>query len=159
MPQLDFAEYPHQIFWLIVTFGFLYVILAKNFLPRIAAVLEQRRDTIDHDLQKARQLREESEQALKAYEEALHQARAAAQATAAEVRKEIAQVANEQEAKANKKIAKRLAEAEAEISSMKDKAAAELPMIAKEVAHEVAAQYAPNMDVAKFDRALKSAQS
>ncbi len=75
------------------------------------------------------------------------------------MRKEIAQVANEQEAKANKKIAKRLAEAEAEISSMKDKAAAELPMIAKEVAHEVAAQYAPDMDVAKFDRALKSAQS
>jgi F-type H+-transporting ATPase subunit b len=107
MPQLDFSTFPSQIFWLIITFGLLYLILAKNFLPRIGSVLEQRRDTVDHDLMKAQQLREEAQQALEEYEEALVQARSDAQRLAQEVRDEIAKIAAEQEAQAMEKISSR----------------------------------------------------
>ncbi len=42
MPQLDFATFPNQIFWLVVTLVVIYLILNKVALPRIASVLADR---------------------------------------------------------------------------------------------------------------------
>ena len=42
MPQLDFATYPSQLFWLFVFLGILYLILAYVATPRITKVIEDR---------------------------------------------------------------------------------------------------------------------
>ena len=42
MPQLDFATFPNQIFWLIVTLVVIYFVLSRIALPRIGAVLAGR---------------------------------------------------------------------------------------------------------------------
>lgn len=46
MPQLDISTWPNQIFWLLVTLLAIYLILTRVALPRIGAVLAERRGTI-----------------------------------------------------------------------------------------------------------------
>ena len=43
MPQFDPNTFLPQLFWLLVTFGLLYVVLGRALLPRIAGVLEARK--------------------------------------------------------------------------------------------------------------------
>lgn len=156
MPQLDFSTFPSQIFWLIITFGLLYLILAKNFLPRIGSVLEQRRDTVDHDLMKAQQLRAEAQQALEEYEEALVQARSDAQRLAQEVRDEIAKIAAEQEAQAMEKISARMVKAEEELAQLRKNAEEQLPEIVADVGAALRDQFAPNINKRSFTAAIKA---
>lgn len=46
LPQMDTAWFPSQIFWLAITFGFLYVVFSKKVLPGISSTLESRRNQI-----------------------------------------------------------------------------------------------------------------
>ena len=39
MPQLDFATFPNQIFWLLVALVIIYFVLSKIALPRIGGSL------------------------------------------------------------------------------------------------------------------------
>src|SRR5215471_2201557 len=80
MPQLDFATFPTQLFWLAVTFIILYVLMKWLVLPQVAAMIKARRDQLDADLASAEQLKAEAEAALAAYQQALATARAQAQA-------------------------------------------------------------------------------
>ena len=43
MPQLDFSTWPNQIFWLLVTLVVIYLVLSRVALPRIGAVLADRK--------------------------------------------------------------------------------------------------------------------
>ena len=86
MPQLDFGDYAPQLVWLAITFGIMYLLMARVALPRIATVLEERRDRIANDLAQADQLRRETDQAIAAYEKALADAKARANAIAQETR-------------------------------------------------------------------------
>ena len=54
LPQLDIATWPSQLFWLVVLFAAGYLVMAKIVTPRIGAVLEERRQTVNGDLEKAR---------------------------------------------------------------------------------------------------------
>jgi len=42
LPQLDFATYDSQIFWLIITFSILYFSISKVFLPNIVNLIKNR---------------------------------------------------------------------------------------------------------------------
>ncbi len=55
MPQLDFGNplMIAQIVWLLIIFGVLYYVLATYALPRVEAVLEDRRRRIEGDLDRA----------------------------------------------------------------------------------------------------------
>src|SRR3989338_4653464 len=71
MPQFDFTKYSAQIFWFAICFICLYFFLAKIILPRIRAIIEERKSKIDGDLNLAKsfessieELREKSEQLL-----------------------------------------------------------------------------------------------
>ena len=76
MPQLEFATFPHQVFWLIVALVAIYFILTTIALPRIAAVLAERNGTITNDIAAAEELKLRAAEAEKAYEKALADARA-----------------------------------------------------------------------------------
>ena len=89
LPQLDPTWWPSQLFWLVVTFGVLYWLMAGKFLPAIGAAIEERRDRIADDLDQAAEFRKQAEDAEKAYEQALADAKAKAQAIAADTRAEV----------------------------------------------------------------------
>ena len=80
MPQLEqIHTYLSQIFWLVITFGFLYLILWKAALPRVSSILLERQERIDEDVRKAEDFRKEAKAAVVAYEKLVSEARADAQ--------------------------------------------------------------------------------
>ena len=87
MPQLDFSTWPNQIFWLLVTLVVIYFVLSKIALPRIGAVLADRKSTITNDLAAAEELKQKAVAAEKAYQDALTNARTEAAKIVAEVKK------------------------------------------------------------------------
>ena len=62
MPQLNPDFFLSQLFWLIVTFSFLFFFLWKISLPRISKVLEKRENKINNDIEAAKKLQTEAEQ-------------------------------------------------------------------------------------------------
>jgi len=53
MPQLDLSTFPSQIFWLAVFFVVLYLLMAKLAIPKIERVIDERRNRVENDLDKA----------------------------------------------------------------------------------------------------------
>jgi F-type H+-transporting ATPase subunit b len=68
MPQLDMSTWPPQLFWLAVTFLALYFVISRVAIPRTGGVIALRKSTIDGDLAKAKNLKDETENAVRSYE-------------------------------------------------------------------------------------------
>ena len=68
MPQLDPEFWISQIFWLVLTFGVLYIVLSKLILPKISANLELRKSQIQENIEAAEKQRESSEAKLKEFD-------------------------------------------------------------------------------------------
>jgi F-type H+-transporting ATPase subunit b len=41
LPQMDVSSFPSQIFWLIITFGALYIFMWKNAIPKLRIQLKR----------------------------------------------------------------------------------------------------------------------
>jgi F-type H+-transporting ATPase subunit b len=76
MPQLNHEFFVSQLFWLVVTFSFLFVFLWRVSLPRIGNVLEKRNRKINEDLSAAKELQAEASKIQETIESQLKQARA-----------------------------------------------------------------------------------
>ena len=62
MPQLNPEFFISQLFWLTVSFTFLFIFLWRISLPRISSVLEKRESKINDDIATAKQLQAEAEE-------------------------------------------------------------------------------------------------
>ena len=54
MPQFDVAFFPSQIFWLIVSFIFLYLMTSHLILPMLHDIFQERDDAIQQAPRQAR---------------------------------------------------------------------------------------------------------
>ena len=68
MPQLNPEFWISQIFWLILTFGTMFILLSKFILPKISNNLETRKSQILTNIETAEKQRSESENKIKEYE-------------------------------------------------------------------------------------------
>lgn len=75
MPQFDFSYYPSQVFWLVCTFGFLFLVLSKVALPRVASFMAERQDRIASDIDMADSLSLKAQELSVCYETELEHAR------------------------------------------------------------------------------------
>jgi F-type H+-transporting ATPase subunit b len=137
MPQLCFDWFPNQMFWLVVALVAIFFILNRVALPRIAAILAERRGTITNDLAMAEDLRDKAVEAEKAYEQALADARAEAQNIAAQTREEIQADLNAAIAKADEEISAKAAESEKAIADIRAGAMDAVETVAKDTAAEL----------------------
>lgn len=137
MPQLDIDWFSSQIFWLIVTFAFLYLLLSRSVLPRIHTVMESRQNKITHDIDRAEQLRNEAEEARETYERALKDSRAKAQSLITESAALMEKSSNARHAELDKKLDKQLSDAEAGIAAAKSDALAKLAPVSKELTQHI----------------------
>ena len=133
MPQLDFATFPTQLFWLAVTFIILYVLMKWLVLPQVATMIKARRDQLDADLASAEQLKAEAEAALAAYQQVLATARAQAQAVVKQTTERVAAEAAERQRQLNEALAGRISAAEGQIAAAKERALSEIHQIAIEL--------------------------
>lgn len=159
MPQLDIATFLPQLAWLAVTFIILFVVMRFIGLPRVGSIITRRRERIEGDLDKAQRMKAEAEAVIAAYEKALTEARAKAQA----VMRETAEQLNAEAAVRNKELAEKLhaetAAAEKRIAAAKSKTLEGLREMALEVARAASAKLVGEADpkrlAASLDAALK----
>jgi len=137
LPQLNPADFSPQLVWLAITFVALYLILAHVALPRIGEVLEERRDRVQRDLDAAERFKDETDAALAAYEQALSEARQRASGLAKTMRETLAAETEKERSAVESGLSVKLAEAEARIAAMKNKALASVDEIATDTATAV----------------------
>ena len=142
LPQLDIATWPSQLFWLVVLFGAGYMVMAKIVTPRIGAVLEERRQTVNGDLEKARNASAEAAKIRADYESDLENARSGAAEYAKQAVAEAAKKADDADAKIAQKLANKVAKAEAKLAEAKTSAMANLNDVAAEAAMAAVASLA-----------------
>ena len=134
LPQLDIATWPSQLFWLVVLFGAGYLVMARVVTPRIGAVLEERRQTVDGDLEKARAASRDAAKIRADYESDLENARIKAAEFAKQAAMEATKKAEAADAKIAKKLSNKVAKAEAKLAEAKTSAMANLNDVAAEAA-------------------------
>jgi F-type H+-transporting ATPase subunit b len=120
LPQLDMETYPGQLFWLVITFGLLFILLSRVTLPRIAE--QSKKDASD---------------ALAQYEAALAQARSKALAMADENRKRIVGEIEALKKEADAKAQDAMGKAEARIATERTRAEGNIRSAAAEAAASI----------------------
>jgi F-type H+-transporting ATPase subunit b len=137
MPQLDFSTYAGQIFWLFVSFVVLYLLMARVGLPRMASVLEERRLTIDTDLQGAEDAKREADKVMATYRDALGDADRKAKAAIAGSVERAQNDANARLAALAAELDKQVAQAQTGIETAKASAKTAVAAIATDVAQDL----------------------
>jgi len=157
MPQLDFAMFPNQIFWLLVTLVVIYFVLSRVALPRIGGVLAERKGTITNDLAAAEELKQKAVGAEKAYNDALVSARAEAAKIVAAAKADIQKDLDKAMAKADAEISAKAAESEQRIGEIRAGAEAAVSEVAKDTAKELVAALGGKADAKTVTAAVNAA--
>jgi F-type H+-transporting ATPase subunit b len=134
MPQLDFATFPSQLFWLFVTFVILFGLMKWLALPRVGNAIAARRARIEGDLSEAERLKSEAATVLAAYQKSLADARTQAQATLRASLDQAAAEAAERQRQLAAELAAQTEAAERQIAEAKTRALADIRGVAVEVA-------------------------
>ena len=154
MPQLDFATFPNQIFWLVVTLVVIYLLMSRVALPRIAGILAERKGTIAGDLAAAQELKQKAVDAENAYQNALTQARAEAAKIIAATKADIQKDLDAAIAKADAQIAAKSAESEKAIAEIKAGAVDAVAEVARATAGELVAALGGTADAKAITAAV-----
>ena len=133
MPQLDFATFGNQIFWLLVVLAVIYWVLSRIALPRIGGVISDRQGAITGDLMAAEEFKLKAKEAEAAYDKALADARTEAQKIVAANKAEIQKELNAAIAHADSEIAARAAESEKRIGEIRASAVEDARSVARDV--------------------------
>ena len=132
MPQLNPEFWVSQIFWLIITFGILYIVLSKFILPKISSNLELRKSQIQENIETAEKQREISEVKLKEYDEIILKSKSEAKNIFKNAREKIIKDINLKKETLDKQIDEEISNAEEEIKTLKRDATDKINKIAIE---------------------------
>ena len=132
MPQLDPEFWLSQIFWLVITFGILYLVLSKIILPKISDNLETRKSQILDNLELAEKQRNDSEAKLKEFNNIIIKSKNDSKNLFNESRKKLLDDINKKKQKLEEEIDKEVKIVEAEIEELKNKSPEKINKIAIE---------------------------
>ena len=119
MPQLDPEFWISQIFWLVITFGILYIILSKIILPKISDNLETRKSQVLDNLEVAEKQRNDSETKLREFDNIILKSKINAKNLFNESRKKLLDNINNKRLKLEQELDKEVKIVEAEIENLK----------------------------------------
>ncbi len=137
MPQLNPEFWVSQIFWLIITFGILYIVLSKFILPKISSNLELRKSQIQENIETAEKQREMSEVKLKEYDEIILKSKLDAKNIFKNAREKIIKDINLKKETLDKQIDDEISNAEEEIKTLKKDATDKINKIAIETSSDL----------------------
>jgi F-type H+-transporting ATPase subunit b len=133
-PPFKTETFPSQLFWLAITFGFLFVVLWRVAGPKINAAITNRRGVINGAIAEAGKARSDAEAAQAAYEIALAGARARGNALAEETRQTLNAEIAKAKAAADTQAHDAMAAAEARIGETREGAKAHVKTAARDAA-------------------------
>ncbi len=136
-PPFQSETFASQLFWLVLAFVLLYVLMAKWALPQVGGIIEGRQKRIDDDVAEAGKLKAQSDEAVAAYEKALADARANAQAIASQTRDTQAAAAEARRKTLEDELNAKLAEAEKTIAATKQAAMSNVRGIAEDATRAI----------------------
>jgi F-type H+-transporting ATPase subunit b len=136
-PPFQSQTFASQLVWLVIAFVLLYVLMAKWALPRVGSIIESRQKRIADDISDAGRLKQQSDEAVAAYEKALADARARAQAIANETRDRQAAAAETRRKALEGELNSKLAEAEKTIATTKQAAMSNVRAIAEDATRAI----------------------
>ena len=136
-PPFQKETFASQLLSLLIAFVALYLIVSRIALPRVGSLLDARQNAIDTDLAEAQKLRDDSSEALKAYESELAAARSRAQAIGNETREKLNAASEIERKRLEERLSLKLAEAEKSIASTRANAMRNVRGIAAEAASAI----------------------
>ena len=136
-PPFQKETFASQLLSLLIAFVALYLIVSRIALPRVGSLLDARQNAIDTDLAEAQKLRDDSSEALKAYESELASARSRAQAIGNETREKLNAASEAERKRLEERLSLKLAEAEKSIASTRANAMRNVRGIAAEAASAI----------------------
>ena len=119
MPQLNPEFWVSQIFWLTLTFGILYIVLAKAILPKISSNLELRKSQIQENIEAAEKQRIESDTKLKEYDDLILKSKIKAKNIYKDAREKVIKDINLKKEVLDRQIDEEIKKVEAEILQLK----------------------------------------
>ena len=137
MPQLNPEFWISQIFWLIITFGILFIVLTKIILPKISDNLETRKSQILENIEIADKQKEESQKKIDEYEKIILDSKVKAKNYFNEAREKILDDINKKRAALEKDLDEEIDEVEKELSDLKNKSGEKINKIAAETSAEL----------------------
>ena len=137
MPQLNPEFWVSQIFWLILTFGILYIVLSKLILPKISNNLESRKSQILENIEAAEKQREDSESKLKEYEKIISKSKLEAKNIFNQAREKALKDIGKKRVTLDKQIDDEIYKAEQEILAFRKNAPEKINKIAIETSSEL----------------------
>ena len=137
MPQLDPEFWLSQIFWLVLTFGILYLVLSNIILPKISNNLENRKSQVLENLELAEKQRNDSEAKLKEFDNVILKTNTEAKNLFNESRKKLLDDINSKKQKLEEEIDKEIKIVEAEIIELKNKSPEKINKIAIDTSNEL----------------------
>jgi F-type H+-transporting ATPase subunit b len=133
-PPFKTETYPSQLFWLALTFCFLFVVLWRVAGPKINSAITGRRNTINAAIDGAAKARAEAQAAQGAYEDALAKARGRANALAEETRSKLNAEIAHAKAQADAKAHEAMTAADARIAASRESAKSAVTAAARDAA-------------------------
>ena len=137
MPQLNPEFWISQIFWLIITFGILFIVLTKVILPKISDNLETRKSQILENIETADKQKEESQKKIDEYEKIILDSKLKAKNFFNDAREKILDDINKKRASLEKDLDEEIGEVEKELSELKNKSGEKINKIAAETSAEL----------------------
>ena len=137
MPQLNPEFWVSQIFWLVLTFGIMYVVLSKLILPKISNNLESRKSQILENIEAAEKQREDSDAKLKEYDEIITKSKLEANSIFNQAREKAIKDIGTKRQVLDKQIDDEIAEAEKEIDILRKNAPDKINKIAIDTSSEL----------------------
>jgi len=141
MPQFAIETFASQITWLVITFGILYFVLSRFILPKIGNTISNRHNRIADDLDTASRMQREAEEAEKAYERVLADAKAKAHNVAESTRTSINEEIEREIETADAEAAVQAEKSEIKIAGIRKAALSNIDGIAKDVASDIVKKF------------------
>lgn len=138
MPQFDVAPYLSQAFWMVISFGFMYLLVSYLIMPMLEDVFEKRESLIKKDLETAERLNKQAETLIKNYDEFMLSADQQKASMLKNAYEDINRTSVKIESEHDKKIRQKIKKTEKELSEIREKMYGQSEQIAEIVAQKLA---------------------
>jgi F-type H+-transporting ATPase subunit b len=137
MPQLDSSSFISQIFWLVISFSFLYFAISKYTVPAVSKILELRNNNLQSNLKEAETLSQMFEKINLECENALKEARKKASLALMEAEFNLKLISEKTLNELDIELSNKAKEASFELESVKKQLLLEMTIIEDELTEQI----------------------